>query len=180
MKTKPELQLDYHCFASPLGWVLLAASPKGICLVHFCGTSALSPEEGEVLVKQAFPDAALSYRENPLLHEAEAAILKYLGERQPLPAFPLDVRSGAPFHHQAWKALCEIPFGQTRSYLQVAQALGKPRSARAVGQACAKNPVPLFIPCHRVIATSGKLGGFSSGLHIKEALLEIEAIPGST
>ena len=179
-KTKPELQLDYHFFASALGWILLAASSKGICLLHFCGSSPVSQESCENFLKETFPEAALSYRKTLLLEEAEKAILKYLHERQPLPSFPLDVRSGTPFHQQAWKALCEIPFGQTRSYLQVAQALGKPRSPRAVGQACARNPVPLLIPCHRVIATSGGLGGFSGGIHIKEALLEIEMVPGLT
>jgi O-6-methylguanine DNA methyltransferase len=173
-KNSPTLQLDTHFFASALGWVLVAASSRGICLLHFCGPSPLSRGWCETFLKQAFPEAALSYRKSPLLREAEEAILKYLHEHQPVPPLPLDVWTGTPFQHQVWKALGEIPFGQTRSYLQVAQALDKPRSARAVGQACGKNPVPLLIPCHRIIAADGSLGGFSGGIHIKEALLRIE------
>ncbi len=173
-KNNPALPMDTHFFASALGWVLVAATSRGLCLVHFCGPSPVSRGWCEFFLKQAFPEATLSYRKTPMLREAEEAILNYLHERQPIPALPLDVQTGTPFQHQVWKALAEIPFGQTRSYLQVAQALDKPRSARAVGQACGMNPVPLLIPCHRVIAADGGLGGFSSGIHIKEALLKIE------
>jgi methylated-DNA-[protein]-cysteine S-methyltransferase len=179
MKTSPELRLDYHYFSSPLGWILLAGGPRGISLVHFCGPAPLSRDAYEKRLQQLFPEAdAFSYDRNLLLDEAEKAVLDYLHNRRPLAPLPLDLRTGTPFRHQVWKALEEIPFGQTRSYLQIAQAIGSPRSSRAVGQACGSNPAPLFIPCHRVVAADGSLGGFSGGIHIKETLLEIERSSG--
>ena len=178
-KNSPALQLDCHHFTSALGWILLAASSEGISLLHFCGSSPLSRNACEVLLEQTFPEAtALSYHANPLLEEAKGVVLTYLHDRRPLASLPVDMRVGTPFQHRVWNALCQIPFGQTRSYFEVARTIGQPRSSRAVGQACGRNPVPLFIPCHRVIAAGGKLGGFSSGIHIKEALLEIERTPG--
>jgi O-6-methylguanine DNA methyltransferase len=178
-KTTPDLELNYHHFSSPLGWIVVAASPKGICLLHFLGSSLPSHERSETVLSQIFPDTAIMlYQQDPLLNKAEEAILKYLCERRPMPPFALDVRSGTLFQQQVWRALCKIPFGETRSYLQVAQAIGKPQSPRAVGQACGKNFIPLLIPCHRVISADGRLGGFSSGLHIKQALLRIEEAPG--
>ena len=180
MKISHKLQLDYHYFSSTLGWILLAAGTRGISLVHFCGPSPLSRDAYEHRLKQLFSEAtALSHHKRSLLNEAEKAVLDYLHDHRPLAAIPLDLPTGTPFQHRVWNALGEIPFGQTRSYLQVAQAIGQPQSSRAVGQACGRNPVPLFIPCHRVVAADGSLGGFSGGIHIKEALLEIERSPAS-
>jgi methylated-DNA-[protein]-cysteine S-methyltransferase len=178
-KNSPKLPLNYHFFPSALGWILIGAGSRGISLLHFCGPSALSKDACEIFLKQIFPDAAaLSYRNNPVLDETEETVLAYLHDRRPLAPLPLDVRSGTPFQHRVWDALCEIPFGQTRSYLQVAQTVGQSGASRAVGQACGRNPVPLLIPCHRVVAADGSLGGFSGGIHIKEALLGIERSPG--
>jgi methylated-DNA-[protein]-cysteine S-methyltransferase len=173
------LQLDYRAFASPLGWLLLGAGSKGICLLHFCGAAEPSREACETVLKQIAPHAAARPSlQNPLLQDAKEAILIYFKHCRPLPSFLLDVEAGTSFQRQVWQALCAIPFGETRSYQQVAHAIGKPRSSRAVGQACGSNPIPIFIPCHRVIATSGKLGGYSSGLPIKEALLLMEQDTG--
>ena len=177
--TAQGLKLNFHYFSSSLGWILLAASSKGICLLHFLGSSLPSPNHCETILHQAFSDAEVFlYQKNQLLNKAEETILKYLADRQPMPTLPLDMRCGTPFQHQVWKSLCGIPFGSTRSYLQVAQAIGKPKSSRAVGQACGKNLIPILIPCHRVVSAGGRLGGFSGGLHIKRALLEIEEAPG--
>jgi O-6-methylguanine DNA methyltransferase len=178
-KTAPDLEINYHWFPSSLGWLLLAASPKGICLLHFHGPSPPSDKDFETFLSQVFPDtSAILPHQDPLLNKAEEGILKYLGEGQPMPHLPLDMRCGTPFQHQVWNALCKIPFGETRSYLQVAQAIGKPKSPRAVGQACGKNCIPILVPCHRIVSASGRLGGFSGGLHIKRALLGIEQAPG--
>ncbi|MSU42596.1 MAG: methylated-DNA--[protein]-cysteine S-methyltransferase [Pedosphaera sp.] len=87
---------------------------------------------------------------------------------------PLDLASGTLFQVQVWKQLQRIPRGQTRSYAQIAAATSRPRAARAVGAACGANPIPLLIPCHRVIASDGTLGGFSGGLEWKRRLLAIE------
>jgi len=87
---------------------------------------------------------------------------------------PVDFLSGTLFERKVWKVLQEIPYGQCNSYQWVAIKLGNPGAVRAIGNAVGKNPVPILIPCHRVIRKDGTLGGFSSGLHIKRALLEIE------
>ena len=86
---------------------------------------------------------------------------------------PLDLR-GTPFQLRIWQELCKIPFGETVSYQDLARRLGKPQAARAVGQACGRNPIPLIVPCHRVIAANSSLGGFSAGLDRKRWLLEHE------
>ncbi len=78
---------------------------------------------------------------------------------------------GTDFQQQVWRAIASIPPGQTRTYGELAQAIGRPRSYRAVANACGKNPVPIFMPCHRVVATNGKMGGFSAGLAWKRLLL---------
>ena len=92
-----------------------------------------------------------------------------------IPEVCLDAFS--PFTQRVWVALQEIPFGQAVTYSSLAQQLGSPRASRAVGSACGRNPAPLFIPCHRVLAVGGKLGGFSCGLEIKRMLLAHERLP---
>jgi O-6-methylguanine DNA methyltransferase len=174
-------KLDYRCFASPLGWLLLAATEEGICLIHFCGSENPSRESCLALLHAAYSRVPATLAQGyPVLPEAEEAILGYLHHRRPLPTLPLDVRAGTPFQRQVWDVLCRIPFGETRSYLEVARSVGRPRAPRAVGQACGRNPLPLLIPCHRVVAAKGRLGGYSGGLHIKQALLAIEQNQGFT
>ena len=87
---------------------------------------------------------------------------------------PVDLSSGTSFQEKVWRTLTQIPRGQTRSYAWVAQKVGKPNAARAVGTACGANPVPVIIPCHRVIASGGSLGGFGGGLPMKRRLLRLE------
>ena len=87
---------------------------------------------------------------------------------------PLDLR-GTEFQRQVWELLLSIPYGETRSYGQIASAMGRPKASRAVGQAVGTNPVAIIVPCHRVIGTSGGLVGYGGGLHRKQALLELEA-----
>jgi O-6-methylguanine DNA methyltransferase len=87
---------------------------------------------------------------------------------------PLDLSAGTAFQQRVWAALCEIPQGATKCYSEVAAAIGSPQAMRAVGRACGANPIPLLIPCHRVLASGGKLGGFSGGLEWKKRLLMAE------
>jgi methylated-DNA-[protein]-cysteine S-methyltransferase len=89
---------------------------------------------------------------------------------------PVDADKGTPFQRKVWEELKRIPYGQTRSYADLAAAIGNPRAARAVGSANGENPVPILIPCHRVIKADGSLGGYSSGTHIKSLLLELEGV----
>ena len=88
----------------------------------------------------------------------------------------LDLSSGTPFQQNVWRALQTIPRGETRSYAWVAKKIGKPKAIRAVGAACGANPVPIIVPCHRVIASDGSLGGFGGGLALKKRLLALEGV----
>jgi len=89
---------------------------------------------------------------------------------------PLDLSSGTDFQQRVWQALRKISFGRSLSYGQVAEAIGKPKAVRAVGGACGANPIPVLVPCHRVLAANSRLGGFSSGLNWKRVLLAREGI----
>jgi O-6-methylguanine DNA methyltransferase len=112
---------------------------------------------------------------DPFLLRAQDAILAYLERGEPLSGLPVDVSTGTPFQQSVWQALCRIAHGTTQSYSEIATVVGRPRAARAVGRACGSNPVAILIPCHRVIARDGSLGGYSGGLRIKQALLDLEA-----
>ena len=104
------------------------------------------------------------------------ALKESLAGKVPKSLPPLDLSAGSAFQQQVWAALLEIRFGQVRSYGEIAEALGKPKATRAVGTACGSNPVPVFVPCHRVLAAGGGLGGFSGGLDWKRRLLQLEGI----
>jgi O-6-methylguanine DNA methyltransferase len=163
-------------FPSPLGWILIAAGSGMICLLHFCGSAQPSDDEILNLVREQFPGGALAEpaQDLPLLHQVKKAVLEYLNHGAPLPLPPLDTGKSTPFQREVWNALLQIPFGETRSYLEISRAVGRPGAARAVGRACGRNPIALLIPCHRVVASGGKLGGFSCGLDYKRALLKLE------
>lgn len=111
--------------------------------------------------------------EAPLLLEAKAQLEAYGEGRLQHFDLPMAPR-GTPFQRKVWHQLEAIPFGKTQSYSALAQALGSPKSVRAVASACGKNPIPILIPCHRVIAKSGALGGFAYGLEAKRRLLRLE------
>jgi methylated-DNA-[protein]-cysteine S-methyltransferase len=106
--------------------------------------------------------------------EIRRQIDEYLAGRRLVFRLPLDIDQGTPFQQRVWKALMDIPYGQTLSYKDVAQAIGQPSATRAVGGANGMNPLPIVVPCHRVVAADGTLGGFSSGLAIKKKLLGLE------
>jgi methylated-DNA-[protein]-cysteine S-methyltransferase len=95
-------------------------------------------------------------------------------------SIPLDLSSGTRFQKNVWRALTRIPRGETRSYRWVAQQIGKPKAFRAVGAACGANPVPIIVPCHRVVASDGSLGGFGGGLPMKRKLLAVERRTSAT
>ena len=159
----------YHTLVScPMGRLLVAATDQGVCSVKL-GNS--DPELEENLMAE-FPSAN-HQRDGGRLAIWAAEILSYLdGEKTGL-NLPLDIQATA-FQQQVWQMLRTIPYGETRTYQQVAQALGKDRSSRAVGSACAANPAALVIPCHRVLRTDGGLGGYSWGLERKQSLLDME------
>jgi methylated-DNA-[protein]-cysteine S-methyltransferase len=111
--------------------------------------------------------------ESPLIRKAFVQLKEYLnGSRQ---IFDLDlVPKGSVFQTSIWNELREILYGETRTYKEIAVAINNPKSCRAVGNACRKNPIPIFIPCHRVIGSDGNLTGYAGGINIKKKLLEIE------
>ena len=111
--------------------------------------------------------------ETPLIKEAYKQLSEYLiGERK---NFDLPIRlQGTDFQQQVWKALCDIPYGETRSYKQIAEAIGNPKAVRAVGMANNRNPLLIVVPCHRVIGANGKLVGYAAGMDKKEFLLKLE------
>lgn len=122
----------------------------------------------------ALPDRKGRGAETPLLVRAREALLSYLaGERQglDLPLAPV----GTDFQRSVWTALKAIPYGQTRTYGEIAAAIDRPKAVRAVGQANHHNPLPIFLPCHRVVGSGGTLTGYAGGLEMKKALLVLES-----
>ncbi len=151
--------------ATPLGPMLVAATDKGVCRLSF--------DEDEAALAKRFPHAEL--RQGGAEFEALLAQVLAAVESPALaPAIPLDVR-GTAFQEAVWQALRQIPAGETRSYAQIAAAIGKPGAVRAAGSANGANPVAVLIPCHRVIRTDGSMGGYAYGLAVKQALLAREA-----
>jgi O-6-methylguanine DNA methyltransferase len=104
------------------------------------------------------------------------ALKRALSGREPRELPPLDVVTGTGFQREVWRALQQIPRGGTASYAAIARQIGRPKAVRAVGGACGVNPLPVFIPCHRVLAAHGRLGGFSGGLEWKRRLLAVEGV----
>lgn len=152
----------------PVGRVILAATAKGICWLSFGDTD----EEMESALRAEFPKATVGRADAALKPWMTELRHHFAGERPHLD-LPLDVRATA-FQRRVWDALLAIPYGETRSYKEVAEAIGEPNAFRAVARACATNPVAVVVPCHRVIGTDGKLHGYAGGLHRKKKLLEGE------
>lgn len=114
-------------------------------------------------------------KDTPLLKETEKQLLEYLEGKRKTFTVPLNPK-GTKFMKEVWTALQEIPYGEVRTYGQIAKKIGKPKAARAVGMANHKNPIPIIIPCHRVIGSNGKLVGYALGMKKKEFLLTLEGI----
>lgn len=152
----------------PVGRVILAATPKGICWLSFGDTDG----EMEAALRAEFPKAEIS-RADAGLGPWMAELRRHFAGEQPHLNLPLDVRATA-FQRRVWDALVAIPYGETRTYKEVAEAIGAPTAFRAVARACATNPVAVVVPCHRVIGTDGTLTGYAGGLHRKKKLLEAE------
>jgi O-6-methylguanine DNA methyltransferase len=169
------LTLSYITFETPIGWLVVAESPDGIALIDFLGP-VRPTEEGVIsTVLRYYPHATLSPGgDSGLLGKTKAYILAYLTNRVPPPKVPLDLRKGTRFDRNVWRAIDTIAFGESLSYSQIAAKIHSAGASRAVGGACGRNPVPILIPCHRVIGSGGKLGGYSGGLDIKRALLDLE------
>ena len=162
------MEIEYTIVDSALGRLLVATTERGVCLVCLGETD----EPLEARLHSEYPHAAITPGSSEI-GEWVGSILRYLDGSQPRLDLPLDLQATA-FQWQVWEALRAIPLGETRSYSEVARAIGKPKAARAVAQACANNPAALIIPCHRVVRNDGQMGGYRWGPERKERLLAQE------
>jgi AraC family transcriptional regulator of adaptative response/methylated-DNA-[protein]-cysteine methyltransferase len=162
------MNIEYTIVDSRLGRLLIAATERGVCAVSF-GTR---DEELAAALDAEYPAANIRRDEDHLGDWVET-LLRHLEGAQPDLTLPLDLQATA-FQQRVWDELRRIPYGMTRSYKEVAEAIGQPTATRAVARACATNPVALVTPCHRVIRGSGEPGGYRWGLERKENLLERE------
>jgi methylated-DNA-[protein]-cysteine S-methyltransferase len=169
--TEGLLDVAYTSTDSPFGTLLLASTPKGLVRV------GLPNQDPDGLL------ADLAVRVSPRVLEAAGPLEEARRELDlyfdgKLTAFdlPLDWRLSRDFRRRVLRAIARIPYGQTRSYTQMATSAGNERAVRAAGTACGSNPLPLVVPCHRVLRTSGALGGYGGGLPMKEGLLRLEGV----
>ncbi|MFZ5807739.1 MAG: bifunctional DNA-binding transcriptional regulator/O6-methylguanine-DNA methyltransferase Ada [Chloroflexota bacterium] len=162
-------RIRYAMARCELGWVAMAATEQGVCAVEFGDSAA----ELEGRLREVFPQAE-ELSGDPQLSAWLEELIQSIEAPTVSPQIPLDIR-GSAFQVRVWQAIQRIPAGETATYGEIAQQLGKPGAARAVGQACAKNPAAVVIPCHRVVGAGGGLGGYRWGRERKKKLLEREA-----
>jgi methylated-DNA-[protein]-cysteine S-methyltransferase len=165
------LDVAYSTVDSPFGPLLLAATPRGLVRVNL---PAYDPEDTlEELAEHVSPRLL----EAPArLDDARRQLDLYFDGKLTEFELPLDWRLSRDFRLRALRAIKRIPYGQTRSYTQIARSAGNERAVRAAGTACGSNPIPIVVPCHRVLRSGGALGGYGGGLPMKEALLELEGV----
>lgn len=145
-------------YSTSIGKIGIADNGEAITNLYF---------EGEIIPQD------VNVKETTLIREAAAQLNEYFAGKRKVFEVPLAM-DGTPFQQTVWKALIAIPYGETRSYKEIAESINRPKACRAVGMANNKNPIAVFIPCHRVIGTNGKMVGYAGGLDIKEKLLGME------
>ncbi|MDR4474638.1 MAG: methylated-DNA--[protein]-cysteine S-methyltransferase [Nitrospira sp.] len=150
-------------FKTPWGWVTVTASNKGLTSIDLSPSARVS-ESGPL-----GDDSARA-----IVEEAKRQLLAYLDGARREFSIPVDWSAGTTFQRNVWRAITKIPYGRLRSYQWVAVRVGGKQYARAVGMALGANPVPIVVPCHRIVAHDGSLGGFSCGLPLKRRLLKLE------
>jgi methylated-DNA-[protein]-cysteine S-methyltransferase len=157
------MALFFKYVDSPVGKLKVIASEQGLVAILWENDNPL-----RVRLERATEDA-----DQPILRQTEQQLEEYFSGSRKSFSIPLDIR-GTSFQKDVWQQLLAIPFGQTRSYGELAKQLGRPLASRAVGAANGRNPLSIVVPCHRVIGSSGKLTGFAGGLDTKARLLELE------
>ncbi len=155
---------------SPVGPLFLAVSEQGLCAVSFRSTEEAFLQR---LAARGFAAVQASERVRGALWQ----IQEYFSERRRQFEMTVDLSGQTPFQRQVLEATAQVPAGRVVSYGEIARRLGRPRASRAVGAALAQNPVPIVVPCHRVIGSDGGLHGYGGGLDIKEKLLRLEGAP---
>ncbi len=159
----------YRVFLTARGWIAVAATEMGVCGVV---VPRATQEEAE---RELLSEHPAAQPVEALPWDAEGLFQRYMrGEDSGLDALPLDLSEGTVFQRAVWVAARHIPFGQVQTYNWLAQHIGKPGASRAVGRALGANPVPIVVPCHRVLGADGGLHGFKGGLHLKVMLLACE------
>jgi len=161
------MKLVYKTMNSPVGELKLVASDKGLVAILWENDNPRRVRLGDLVEDE----------KHLILRETERQLKEYFAGKRKSFSLALDMR-GTRFQNDVWEALLAIPFGETRSYGQLAKQLGNPNATRAVGAANGRNPISIVVPCHRVIGSSGKLTGFAGGLDTKSHLLELEARNG--
>jgi len=162
-------QLNYITFSTDMGWVGMLASAKGLL-----GTTLPQPSAQEAC--QLLGDSVSYATWSPHLFKDLMERLKvYFSGHRTTFRDKLDFPRATHFQREVWEITRLIPYGETRSYAWVAEQIKKPQAVRAVGQALSKNPLPIIVPCHRVVTSDGKLSGFSGGVEMKKRLLSLEA-----
>jgi AraC family transcriptional regulator, regulatory protein of adaptative response / methylated-DNA-[protein]-cysteine methyltransferase len=155
--------------ASPVGRVLVAATERGLCFVELGSTD----RELAAALASEFPNAAIEERPSRTMEPFVDAALAVAKATNIPKDVPVDIR-GTAFQWRVWRALTQIPRGETRSYSDVAAGIGRPSAVRAVARACATNPISLVVPCHRVVGKDGGVTGYRWGVDVKKALLAKE------
>ena len=164
------MEIRFTTGRSQLGSVLVAATDKGICVVSL----RESDEGASDSLSARFPKATIA-RNDAALKPALDLVLARIAGRKLDDALPLDLQ-GTEFQREVWQQLLAIPAGKTQTYLDVAQAINRPKATRAVAQACGANPVAVVVPCHRVVMSDGSIGGYSGLPGVKKALLAVEGV----
>lgn len=165
------LDVAYTTTDSPFGPLLLAATPRGLVRVGLPNQDA-----DELLTDLAKRVSPRVLEAAPPLDEARRELELYFAGKLTEFELPLDWRLSRDFRRRVLRAIARIPYGQTRTYTQMATSAGNERAVRAAGTACGSNPLPLVVPCHRVLRTGGALGGYGGGLPMKEGLLRLEGV----
>ena len=161
--------IEYTTFNSPIGKIYIAAVKEGVVKISF------SIESLQELEKYCQRHLGSGIREgSEYTRDAKQQILKYLEGKSQSLDFPV-IHLNSPFREKVLEAERNIPYGETRSYGEVAKMVNNPRASRAVGSANAENPLPLYFPCHRIISYNGGLGGYGGGFGVKKYLLDLEA-----
>ncbi len=164
------MEIRFTIGQSSLGSVLVAATDRGICAVSLRASGAGASES----LRARFPKAEID-KDDAGLKPALDLVLARMEGRKLDDALPLDLQ-GTDFQREVWNQLLAIPAGKTRTYLDVAQAINRPKATRAVAQACGANPVAVVVPCHRVVMSDGSIGGYSGLPGVKKALLAAEGV----
>ncbi len=168
------MKIRYTIVDCSVGKLLVGATERGICAIKLASSTA----HLKAALRREYPSAKIVSDTKGLQRWASALLQYFQGQRSRLDP-PVDIQ-GTAFQRRVWEELQKIPYGQTRSYSEIAQAIGRPKAVRAVARACAANPVLILIPCHRVIRKDGTLGGYSSGIARKRALLMLESLAQQT